>query len=173
MNRLDRRYDPGYGRVAVWRRGNLALCYRSDAQWGHLLVSYQWRHMTEAVVLRPGLEGRNRDMRRITKPEHSSLPIAEAEGGEWLEDWPNLTEFLTATRFDDPPGPRRPGSLTISTRFKLWTATLRCPNEGVQLRCDAVTPGQLLSALETFLVSPGCPWEPDPYWKGPSTGKKK
>lgn len=110
-------------------------------------------------------------MRRIVKPEQGGIPIPEAEGGEWLEAHPHLVEFLTATRYSDPPGPRRPGSLLITTRFKLWSGILKCPNEGVQLRADAITPEQLLHALETFLATPGTPWEPDPYWTAPRTKK--
>lgn len=110
-------------------------------------------------------------MRRIVKPEQGGSPIPEAEGGEWLENYPNLVEFLTATRYTDPPGPRRPGSMFIGTRFKLWTMILKCPNEGVQLRVEGVTPERLFHAAETFLATPGTPWEPDPYWVAPKVKK--
>lgn len=150
----------------------MAFLFRHDSQFGLLMLAYQWNRQDYATRVRPGLEKGKRDMKRIVKPELDGVPIQEAEGGEWLERWPNLVEFLTATRFSDPPGPRKPGTLNVTTRFKMWAATLKCPNEGIQLRVDARTPELLWDALESLLVTPGTPWEPDPYFKAPASRKK-
>lgn len=149
------------------------MAFRYDAQFGLLFLGYQWSHMLEPLWVRRDYREGKRNMKRIVKPEVGGVPVQEAEGGEWLESWPNLTEFLTSTRFSDPPEPRKPGSLIINTRFKLWSGILKCPNDGVQLRMDAPTPHMLFTALETALSTPGTPWEPDPYAQGRQAGKKK
>lgn len=161
------------GKARVWTAGRLAIMWRLDKQFGHLWVAHQWDHQEAATLVRPGLEKGERKMNRIVKPETAGVPIQEAEGGDWLELWPNLTEFFTATRFSNPVGPRKPGCLILTTRFKMWSAILKCPNDLVQIRCDAPTPQMLFTGLETMLVTPGTPWEPDTFAEEKKNGKRR
>lgn len=112
-------------------------------------------------------------MKRIVKPDGVNQVAQEAEGGEWLEDYPNLIEFLTCTTYSDPPGRRKPGSLSIWTRFKMWCCSLRDNDNGACLRIEALTPDQLLHALETLLATGNAPWEFPPEPEPPAKGKKR
>lgn len=111
-------------------------------------------------------------MKRIIRPADDKLPVARAAGGELESTAPYLCEHLTAMKYDDPPGLRTPGTLTVRTRNAMWVATLRDPDSGMQLQAEADTFEALLLALDALLGTPDAPWTADPYAKPKPKGKR-
>lgn len=102
-------------------------------------------------------------MKRIIPPTGAGSAHGQAPYGEWEKRRPLLSAHLCDLTYTDPPGKRKPGTLSIRTRLGLWCGTLRDPDSKNMLTAEAHDPEALLDALESLLMLEDAPWQPDPF----------
>lgn len=96
------------------------------------------------------------------------IPLADA--GQWRDMYPLLAGYMTDSNYDDG-SVRRPGRLFITAERGNWSATLKDPDQAIELTVATSRPEELWAALEAALSLPKPPWRAD-QWAKPRPGKR-
>lgn len=104
----------------------------------------------------------------------AGLPSKEplALRGFWEKELPELASFMVDSHYDDG-SPRQAGKLFIAIQNGMWVATLKDPNQGLELSVMVVAPEQIMQALDAALSSTAPPWRVDQWAAGRSKKVKK
>jgi len=84
---------------------------------------------------------------------------------------PNVVAHCSITRYDDGD-PRRPGWFTVKTMGAAWVVQVKDPDAGASLSATASSLDDALALADLLLGSDDAPWEPDPFLKKLTSGKK-
>lgn len=99
----------------------------------------------------------------VKKKELSKMrgTLLHADPDGLKDNFPNLSEFMTAATFEEGEGRRESPTLTIWAQAGQWKCNLRDREEGLCMWLAAATLQELAVMLETFCLETEGPWRHD------------
>lgn len=88
-------------------------------------------------------------------------PLLHADPDGLTQAFPKLAEFMTAATWDGAKDRRESPTITVWATGGTWRASVKDRAEGLVMWLSAPCIGELLTMLETFVLSPDAPWRHD------------
>lgn len=84
-----------------------------------------------------------------------------ASPGDLSKQFPQLSEFMTAAKFEGEQDVRESPTITVWCSGGLWRCSVKDRAEGLVMWLSAETPRELMDIVEGFVFSNDAPWRHD------------